>query len=369
MKRVLLYVDDEPDNLIVFRASFANQFEILEANSGEQALAILQEREAPVILVDQRMPNMSGVELCEIVRDRHPHTIRMILTGYTEPAAMADAINKGHVYNFITKPWERELLLATLIRGFEAYDLAISNHALTERLAHGERCATLGRLAAGIAHEMGNQLCVLPLVEWIEDNYRECEDLQELAKIVRETNSRLEGLIDEVKAFVRMEDESCPMETARLDLLLHETLSFARFDRTIPAGLVRSEIAVCPEVRANRVKIQQALLNLLKNAVHAVRETTEPSILVSLGTDGDQAVLTVEDNGCGIDEEALKQMWDPFFTTKGAAGTGLGLDITRRIIESHDGVIDCTSTLGSGSRFTIRLPMVGMAVPDAAPCG
>jgi len=118
MNRQLLYVDDEHDNLIVFRSTFDESFDVLTASSGQEALALLERSEIPVIVADQRMPGMTGVEFLELVRVRHPYSIRIILTGYTDAAAMMDAINKGHVYSFVTKPWEREPLLSILLRAF-----------------------------------------------------------------------------------------------------------------------------------------------------------------------------------------------------------------------------------------------------------
>ncbi len=357
MKRTLLYVDDQPDNQVVFRAAFQSEFEVLEAACGQEALAILEKREVPLILSDQRMPGMSGVELFEVVKPRYPHTIRMILTGYNEPEVMMDAINKGHVYSFITKPWEREALLSTLIRGFETYELATSNSALTERCAQVERCATLGRLAAGIAHEMGNRLFIAPLFELIEEQYRDQEDLLKIAKIARQTHEGLSALIEEIKSFVRMEHGSYEMTDIRLDHLVHETISFARFDKKIPADCIAVRVEAESTVPANRLKLQQALLNLLTNAADAVSDRDQPRIAVSLELHGEEAVLCVEDNGCGIEEETLAKIWEPFFSTKGTDGTGVGLDITRHIIEAHEGNIDCSSTPGIGTTFTIRLPL------------
>ena len=97
MKRNLLYVDDQPENLVVFRAAFGKRLNVMTAASGAKALELFGNHEIPVMIADQRMPDMTGVELCEIARREHPHTIRMILTGYIDSDAMMEAINKGHV--------------------------------------------------------------------------------------------------------------------------------------------------------------------------------------------------------------------------------------------------------------------------------
>jgi signal transduction histidine kinase len=198
----------------------------------------------------------------------------------------------------------------------------------------------------------------LPLIEWIEEQYANSEDLVSLAKVAKETHRRLEHLIDEIKAFVRGEHESCCMEEIPLDKLIREVVSFARFDKSIPEGSVRVHVRSQPVIRADRLKLQLVLLNLLKNAGDAVQAQPEPAITVSLEQRDAEAILRVIDNGCGIPEDDLKKIWDPFFTTKGADGTGLGLDTTRRIVELHQGYVACSSEAGCGSDFAIRLPVL-----------
>ena len=207
MKRDILYVDDEIENLIVFQATFEEHFNVVTANSGQEALDLLEARPFPVVIADQRMPRMTGAELFEIMRQRYPHTKRVMLTGYADSKAMLDSINQGQVFYFVKKPWEQDVVFSILVRAIEAYDLSISNMAMTDRLVVADRCAMLGRSAAQLAHEMGNQLCMLPLLELIEDEYGDHEDLVRMAGFARTTHDRLVQMINEVKAFVRFEHE------------------------------------------------------------------------------------------------------------------------------------------------------------------
>ncbi len=357
MKRTLLYVDDERANLVVFRAAFAAHFNILEASSAAEALELFKTHEIPVMVVDQRMPDVTGVELCEIAKRDYPHTIRMILTGYTDSNAMMEAINKGQVYSFITKPWERQTLFTMLVRGFEAYDLALSNSALAERLDHAERCAALGRCAAGVAHEMRNQLFVLPLVELIENEFQDHAELVELARIVRQTHDRLKELIDEIKDFVRMDGGNYRMLNVNLGQLAREAVSLAGMHESIPKHALKLAVAAEPVVCCHKAKIQQVLFNLVKNAADALKSHDKPEIEITVACDETAGVLSVCDNGTGIDPASLERIWEPFFTTKGDEGTGLGLDTCRRIVEEHGGTLTCESRPGSGATFVVRLPV------------
>ncbi len=357
MKRDVLYVDDEVDNLVVFEATFEDSFNIWTATSGQEALDLIDSRPFPVVVADQRMPGMSGAELFEIMRRRNLHTRRVMLTGYADSQSMIDAINQGQVYYFLKKPWERHDVQSALMRAIESYELEMSNLTLTGRLVSLDRCAALGRSAARIAHEMGNQMCMLPLLELIEDEYADREDLVQTAAFARQTHERLSQLINEVKAFVRCEQDSLTLSPLSMADVIHELMQFIRFDQSLPAARIRVRVESEPRIRGNKSKLQQVVINLLKNAAHAIADREDGRIELRLATDGGEALLLVEDNGCGMTPEVEQRIWEPFFTTKGQAGTGIGLDISKTMIAQHGGRIDCKTAPGQGASFTIRLPL------------
>lgn len=131
-KYVVLYVDDELDNLTAFKAVFRRDFNILCANSGEEAMTILNNNSVDLVITDQRMPEITGVDLLEQVRLKYPDIIRMVLTGYSDMSAIVDAINKGQVYHYITKPWNVEELKVIMGNALEAYSLKKQNRLLQE---------------------------------------------------------------------------------------------------------------------------------------------------------------------------------------------------------------------------------------------
>ena len=367
MKRNILYVDDELDNLIVFEATFESTFNIHTANSAAKALDLLERQTFPVVVADQRMPGMTGAELFEVMRRKYPHTKRVMLTGYADSKAMLDAINQGQVYYFLKKPWERHDIFSVLSRAIEAYDLSVANSALTDRLVAIDRCAALGRSAARIAHEMGNQLCVLPLLELIEERYADHDDLLQTAALARQTYDRLVQLVDEVKSFVRFEQTGLELQPLSLSDLLHEMLAFLRFDNTLPHDKLTLRIHAEATVKGHPIKLQQVLINLLKNAAYAVREQAAGHISLELDVQRSEAVVTVRDNGCGMAPDVAERIWEPFFSTKGEEGNGLGLDIVKGIIEAHGGQIACATEVGVGTAFTIRLPAIYSETANAAP--
>jgi two-component system sensor histidine kinase/response regulator len=357
MKRDILYVDDEIDNLVVFEATFDASFNVYTANTAAKALELLERQSFPVVVADQRMPGMTGAELFEVMRRKYPHTKRVMLTGYADSKAMLDAINQGQVYYFLKKPWERHEIYSVLSRAIEAYDLAVSNSALTARLVAVDRCAALGRSAARIAHEMGNQLCMLPLLELIEERYSDHDDLMQTASLARQTYERLVDLVDEVKAFVRFEQAGIELQSLALADMLHELVAFLRYDKTLPFNRLSLRIHAEVSVPGHAVKLQQVLINLIKNAAYAIRDRADGQIVLELDARRREAVIAVRDNGCGMTPEVAARIWEPFFTTKGNEGNGLGLDIVKGIVEAHGGRIECQTAPGAGTTFTIHLPM------------
>ena len=114
VKHSILLVDDEPEILFSLKSLLRREFELFTAESGEDALRILSQQPVDIVMTDQRMPNMSGAELIEEVRRQHPDTIRIIFTGYADSKAVVDAINRGEVYRYITKPWDPDELIEVL---------------------------------------------------------------------------------------------------------------------------------------------------------------------------------------------------------------------------------------------------------------
>lgn len=356
-KPEILYVDDEDGNLVVFEAAFEDDFQITLAHSAEEVLELMNQRPFPVVVADHRMPKMTGVELLEVLRERHPLTKRILLTGYTDPAAMIESINRGQVFHFVRKPWERHELLAILKRAFEAHALELANQALIGQLVAADRLVTLGQATARIAHEMGNQLCMLPLLEAMEEESVGNPRMHRIAGFARQTYERLNSLVNEVKTFVRQEQEEFEVRPILLDELIQELISFLRFDRKIDVQRVHVQLRNAPPVAGNRFKLQQVLTNLIKNAADAIEGRPDGWIRITLQQAGSRAQIEVSDNGCGIPESLLEKIWQPFYSTKGARGNGLGLDICRRLVELHGGAISCDSVCEAGTTFSVSLPL------------
>jgi two-component system cell cycle response regulator len=132
----ILIVDDEEENLLAFELNFRNQFTILTATSGRRGLEILAERDVALVITDQRMPEMTGVEFLEQASRIRPEILRMVLTGYSDINALIDAVNMGRIYHYVTKPWDPDELSLSIKRALDAYRMGAENRRLLEELKH-----------------------------------------------------------------------------------------------------------------------------------------------------------------------------------------------------------------------------------------
>jgi signal transduction histidine kinase len=230
-----------------------------------------------------------------------------------------------------------------------------------EQLIRTERMATLGELSAGIAHEVKNPLTSIrgfagTIAETVGDSSP--EEIREFAQIIVDATHELQEIIDEVRDYakgVRRTYEAAPVSLAAL---VDETLSFTKFSPELRAVQLCKEVEDEAVVLANRDKIKQVLLNLLRNATQALTDPRGGRICFRISTSDGWGRIEVTDNGRGIAEDAREKIWENWYTTKGAEGTGLGLGRCREIVVSHGGTLELVrSEVGVGTTFALSLPL------------
>ena len=133
-RAAILYIDDEEHNLVAFKAVLRRDFEIYTAISVKEARKFLEDYEISIIVSDQRMPQTSGVQFFSEIKNSHPDPIRILLTGYSDMEAVVDAINKGEVYRYLTKPWDSDYMKSILYQAMELFDLRRENKSLINDL-------------------------------------------------------------------------------------------------------------------------------------------------------------------------------------------------------------------------------------------
>ncbi|MBI5610654.1 MAG: hybrid sensor histidine kinase/response regulator [Deltaproteobacteria bacterium] len=382
----VLLVDDDQANLDVLRSFLDVDLQVFEANSADDALAYLDRPELDVIVTDQRMPGMTGIELLRVARDRRPDLAGIVLTAYTDTPALMAAINEAGAFRFLRKPWQPADVLQAVrdAREFVAQrrlihrlvgelrqrntELAGAMAELREaqaRLLEMERLATTGRLAAGIAHDLSNAINGLVLIEHEARDRAVDGDLLEVVQLGLAGARNLLSSRETLGMFARQRRLSMAIDRFDMAQAARDALGVLRLDLAFRR---RQQVVVLPEaplppVVGDRQKVVQAVVNLLRNAVQATSDGQRVQIEVALGSDG-WVELAVEDDGPGLDPEVRENLFDAFVSTKGEGGMGLGLYMANLIAAHHSGTLTCLAAAGGGARFVMRLPTVA-----AAPAG
>jgi signal transduction histidine kinase len=373
MTNTILYIDDDESNLLVLKATCAGELNIITATSGDEGLEILARQEVAVLLVDQRMPGMTGVEVFEIAQERFPDAVRILITAYTDLTEAIAAINRGHIRRYLRKPWEPEELKAALREAVEIYQTRKKIAELETRMLETERTYALGVVAAGVAHELRNPLAAMSMnIELarirLDAMSRSLADGSSVdpANLVSLSNAmeKLEAAVENSKKIAeglelshrRRDDET----VANLGEILELTLKFMRAALLKHARLEVDTVDV-PVVQGSPRELGQVLVNLLVNAMQAMPDQPPSESLVGVRLQPAAEIgwvkLEVYDNGAGIPDDLVERIFDPFFTTKTQGGTGLGLAISKRIVEQAGGSISAASARGEGTTFTVLLPV------------
>lgn len=360
--RVLL-VDDEPRVLEALAPFLLRTYDVDTCSSAVAALARVREQTYLAVVSDLRMPTMDGVELLKHVRSISPVTARILLTGQGEIDDAVHAINDAAVHRYLAKP-------CSSIAVLEAIREAVSaNNGLDGAvLAELGRKAALGSLAGSIGHEIGNAVAALDgTLEAVR------EDVAAGRPVTEEDLS----LIELVK--IRLADQAAELRTLSrpralavddvdlVAIVLQTVRVMQRFGvlrgTNVTTALPAKPVLVRADVRA----LEGALINLIKNAGEATNEKRADAVAMGLVPEAgiirisveekDRfALLGVEDDGCGIPRDRLARIFEPHRSTKGEAGSGLGLGIVRTSIERQGGSVAVTSTVDVGTRIEISLP-------------
>ena len=227
-----------------------------------------------------------------------------------------------------------------------------------QELIRSQQMAVIGRLATGIAHEVKNHLSPFMLADMIANKYPEDDDIQESKAIMLEARQHILDLVNEVRHFVSGGDAEYRLEPTDLAGVVKGVLRFMQCDKVVKEADVALHIDAEPWVDMDAPRFRQVLINLIRNAADAVPRERRAAIDLRVDATANTAIVSVTDNGNGIDDQVASRLFEPFFTTKGGAGLGLGLDISKKIIAAHAGTITFETKPGTGTTFVVRLPLL-----------
>lgn len=401
----ILVVDDELSVREAIRIILKDSYDVILMDSGEAAIEHLKLNEVDLVFLDIMMPGMSGLEALKIIkaRERSPEVVIVTATRMVKNAVAA---MKDGACDYVIKPFDIEEIKVLADRAVENRRLVLECASLKqqmegskerfykqleekvgertreleeansklrethEQLVRSEKLASLGELVAGVAHELNNKLLPVLAYSQLLKEQDFPEDILRYVSTIEKSAAGASSVVGSLLNFAR--PASSKRDPVDLNATMRDTM--ALLDYKFKSSDVKLDVRLdkdIPLTMADEKQISQVFLNLANNAFQAMEETGGTLKIRSKRKSGD-IEFSVSDTGCGISRENLLKIFDPFFSTKGGGGTGLGLSVSHGLIRAHDGEISVESKVGKGTKFTIRLPITkaapqGKVGPDAPP--
>ncbi len=376
--RTVLIADDQPDMLRFLKSELASHYNIIEATDGQQAVDKAAASTPDIILLDMMMPEKDGIQAAREIRAA-PATRNVpivLITAHVDEETKLNALRAG-ASDFLPKPFSTTELHVRVKNLIESHDfqrrLAEQNSKLEDtiqllkatetQLVQSEKLASLGRLSAGIIHEINNPLNFAGTGLYVLKSQGERlakEEPQEFSEVLRDIEdgvARVKNIVSDLRSFSHPDAEQhdsvrlADVIASALRLLGGEWKEKVQIEQSVPPELI---------CRGNKNKLTQVFVNLIQNALDALkhRAVAEPPwIRISGEQQNGKIVILVRDNGEGIDTANIAKIFDPFFTTRDVGqGMGMGLSICYRIIQEHNGTITVASERGRYCEFKIELP-------------
>ncbi len=364
----VLIIDDEEIVLdSCTRILEGSNFQITTATNGVQGLKLAQDLQPDLVFVDLKMPGVSGMEVLEKIHAADSTVVTIVITGYATVDSAVEAMKNG-AFDFLPKPFTPDEFRLIARRGLEKRRLVQETIALRR-----EREVLREHFAAIVSHELKSPLSAIQqnlfaLTAELSDKLTDAEK----DRLYRCT-SRIDGLLKLIHTWLRVISSDMlnireSFKPTSVSALISQAVE------SMQPHAIRKDVEICAQVDGatrqvygDAVTLTEALINLLSNAIKYSRQDSKIEIRVE--NKADDVVISVIDHGVGIAKEDLPFVFQDFFVGKSKSeegGCGLGLAITRRIVQAHDGSISVESDPGKGSTFVIRLPLLKDPVALAA---
>ena len=372
----ILVIDDEMGPRESLRMLLKPNYQVHTADNVEAGIKLLKEKQPDAVITDIRMPGTNGIDGLRRIREIDPHVAVIMLTGFGALETAQEALRLG-ANDYISKPFDAREMREVIGRNVErtrwqrtsetaAAEIKELNNRLLKELAQKERLASLGQVSAEFVHDIGNPLTIVwGYVQLLAKKLEESE---------KEPGGKNTATAKELKIIeqnVRLCRELLTMwqSYGSVEASPHRPISVSQIVREVVKGVgpmaVQNSVVLktnlCDDtctLLGDAVQITRGIQNVIINAVQAASDT-KGTVTVSCLRKDFYVDVRVEDTGSGIEPAQLAKIFDPYFTTKqGKSGTGLGLYITKKVIEDHNGSIKVDSTPKSGTAFTIRLPLL-----------
>lgn len=376
LTRSVLVFDDDPAVLRAFRRLMPRGWNVRCFVDPRAALPIVVEQEPIAVVAALNFAGGDGVAFLREVAGLRPNVRRVLMGQDVADSDLVRAVNDASVHRFVPKPTTADALLEVLEGAlaqrrrelavtFLVDDIATQNERLSRarqalerreaHLVHTERLAVLGRLTDGLSTGLRP---LLGQLREVTATLQAVTDDPEDALLLSMGNDAVDGLWDiihDISRYTRDGGLVIHREPTDMVALVERAVLFARLDQRLKRRQVTVQTERVPTLDVDQRKLRQVLLNLLRNAAEATQDGARITLHVVAAPQ--HVVVSVADEGTGMPSGVVDHVFEEFFSTKGQDGLGLGLSLVRAIVEEHGGSITCTSRLGVGTTFIVRLPI------------
>ncbi|AKP50274.1 hybrid sensor histidine kinase/response regulator [Cyclobacterium amurskyense] len=355
-KRIdVLYIDDEDNNLNSFKAALRKEFKVKTAIDAEDGLILARNNEFQVVIADQRMPGMTGVEFFEKLVEINPDPIRILLTGYSDISSVIDAINRGEVYRFIDKPWNLEQIKNAILNAAEIYyarkELKEKNNRLQK--LHSE----MNQFVYSLSHELRGPLMSISGISKLAKMEVTDPGMMEYFDMIDSATLKLDDFIYKMLDFYRSTKIENKVVAINFQEILNQLLDEYRLKWDLDEIKISLTITQEDVFHSDESKIRVILNNLFSNAFKFQKDDSGKWIKINIEVNSAGAMIEVSDNGIGIEERHKEDVFNLFHrATQRNVGSGLGLYMVKESIEQLNGNVILNSEPGVGTKVHVHLP-------------
>lgn len=354
MKHTLMFIDDETDNLDALERVFRKKYDVIKCSSGPEALKILKEQaNISVIISDQRMPEMTGVEFLEKSMKTHPNCIRILLTGYTDLDSVIAAINSGQVYRYITKPWDTRDLQITVDQAVEKFELEselkVKNSELQKALSE---LKTLDQAKSQfmilINHELKTPLTTLLSFMELMGQSSLDEDQEKYLSRMGKSADRLHEIIMDSLELVSSELEQTKLQKNKIHDKKIIDQAIAKVATLADEKKMRIKTILCEETfESDAQMLENVLVRVIKNAIQHGDNSEAITIETSYDEISDKIKFQITNSGKDISKDTIDKILKPFALNENimnhSKGLGLGLSISQSILKRLGSTLEIES--------------------------
>jgi two-component system sensor histidine kinase/response regulator len=358
-KLKILYLDDEPDNLMGFKASLRFNYQVFTATNVPLALDYLETHpDIRIVFCDQRMPGKTGVDFFEEIRISHPMPIRILLTAYSDVESIIDAINKGNIFRFVKKPWTEADIVGAIE---EANKFYVANSMLSIRNTELQRAYDeLNKFAYSVSHDIRGPLSGILGAINLANEIDDVEEMKEMLFLMKKSVNKMDAYVLSMHDYYSLQRGELKISEIDFSNIVEELSAIYEVLSKVNNVSFKTSIKQNDVFRSDYAPLRLILNNLLSNAFK-YQDRTSKNKMVELSIEVERSVATifVKDTGIGILGSHVGEIFNLFYRSNSLeVGSGFGLYNVKSALLKLNGQIEVNSVLHQGTTFKITIPSI-----------